>query len=199
MNGENQGSRGIWEWQIVTYSILSLLGFICAVLFYKGFTEEAVRILIRNTARFSFLFFILAFSADALHKWLRTSASWWLRMNRKFLGISFALVHLIHLATIVVLQLFFHKVFNQADITSIVGGGMAYFFVIAMLFTSFDGPKEWLSKKQWSALHTLGGYWIWAVFLSTYYKRTDEPIYWIFVALLLMVIVLRIHRFRLSR
>lgn len=199
MKKAQQDGRGIWEWQIVTYSLLALLGFMCAVMFYKGFTEEGVRILIRNTARFSFFFFVLAFVASALHKLMKSSITWWLRMNRKYLGITFALGHLIHLVTIVILQWKFHPVFEQADLVSLFGGGIAYIFVLMMLVTSFDKFKSPLAPKSWSLLHTFGGYWIWAVFLSTFHNRTDEPIHWIFVAILVGVLILRLNQLRLNR
>lgn len=169
----------------------SLTLFLVLFLFF-GFTEEGLRHNIRWSARISFVLFCLAFGASALRP---NSFSWWLRMNRKYLGISFAIVHLLHLGLLIALQYFFHPVFQLAKSSSLLGGGIAYVFLTLMLLTSFDHFAKYLSKKQWKMLHTWGGYWIWAIFMSTYYKRAvTEPWHWIFVVILMAVLFLRIRK-----
>lgn len=188
---QSSESRGVWEWEIVKYVSLGSLLLFGGLLLIYGYTEEGVRQNIRWSARISFTLFVLAFGAAGLHHYFKNSFSWWLRMNRKYLGISFAIIHLLHLGFIGLLQLFFHPVFDQAGMISLLGGGMAYFFVVTMLLTSFDSFSKHLSKGQWKFLHTLGGYWIWIVFLSTYYKRTDEPLHWVYVIILLVILFFR--------
>ena len=189
---QSSESNGIWEWDIVKYISIGSMILFASLFILFGYTEEGVRQNIRWSARMSFALFVFAFGAAAIHHYFKNSLTWWLRMNRKYLGISFAIVHLLHLGFIGLLQLSFHPVFDQADMTSLLGGGMAYFFVVAMLLTSFEQFSEYLSKKQWKLLHTIGGYWIWIVFLSTYYKRTDEPFHWVFVIILLLILFFRI-------
>lgn len=189
-------SRGIWAWDIVKYVTLgSLLLFAGLILIY-GYTEEGVRQQIRWSARISFVLFVLAFGASGIHFYFKNSLTWWMRMNRKYLGISFAIIHLLHLGSIVLLQLSFHPVFDEAASISLMGGGAAYFFIVAMLLTSFESFSKYLSKGAWKTLHKIGGYWIWIVFLVTYHKRTDEPWHWTYVVVLLMILLLRLYQNR---
>lgn len=191
MKNDNH-SRGVWSWDIVKYVIgLSLLFFAFLFMFY-GWNEAAVRQNIRWTARISFVLFCIAFSASAIHESVKNSLSWWLFMNRKFFGVSFAIIHLVHLGAILMLQYYFHPVFDNAATISILGGGGAYLFIVLMLVTSFERFAKFLSKKQWKLLHTIGGYWIWIVFLSTYLKRVDESFHWIYVIILGLMLYLRL-------
>ena len=184
-------SRGIWAWDVVKYVVgLSILIF-CVLFFSYGWTEEAVMQNMRWSARISFTLFCLSFASSAIHHWTKNSLSWWLRMNRRYLGISFAIIHIIHLGFVILLQINFHPVFNMAACTSIMGGGIAYLFVVFMLATSFERFAQYLNPKQWKTLHTLGGYWILAIFMSTYLKRVDEPVHWLFVIILVIVLGLR--------
>ena len=162
----------------------------------NGWTETGIRQLIQWSARISLTLFCLAFSASYVHALAQDSWSWWLMMNRKYIGISFALIHLFHLLVVLTLQVEFHPVFDQAAASSIIGGGIAYFFVLAMLLTSFDKFAVLLKKGHWKILHTAGGYWIWVVFFITYWKRSDtEPIHCIGVVMLIAVIILRLSKF----
>ena len=188
-------SNGIWEWDIVKYVSLGSLLLFTGLLFVYGYTEEGVRQNIRWTARISFTLFALAFGAAGLHYYFKNSLTWWLRMNRKYLGISFAIIHLVHLGFIIWLQLSFDPIFSQADLVSLLGGGIAYFFVVVMLLTSFESFSKHLSKLQWKRLHTIGGYWISVVFFIQYFGKTNEPVYWIFIIILLAIVFFRLNEY----
>ncbi len=189
---KSSDSNGIWEWDIVKYvTIASLLLFTGLLLMY-GYTEVGVRQNIRWSARISFTLFVLAFGAAGLHGYFKNSLTWWLRMNRKYLGISFAIIHLVHLGFIGSLQLSFDPVFNQLDIISLLGGGIAYIFVVLMLLTSFESVSNYLSKLQWKLLHTIGGYWISIIFFAQYFGKRNEPVYWIFIIILLVIHFFRV-------
>lgn len=164
-------TNGQWHWRIVQLSVgISLLVFV-AIFALNGFNEESVRQCIRLSAKVSVVLFSMAFSASAVQRlWPGVLTFWW-RMNRRYFGISFAFLHLLHLAFLVLLQQFFHPVFTLAKTSSLVAGGGAYLFVLLMLLTSFERFAHYFSKKQWKLLHTVGGWWIWAVFASSYFKR----------------------------
>ncbi len=193
-NGGVQTSNGLWHWRIVQVTIgLSLLSFV-AIFAIGGFNEESTRQCIRLSAKVSVVLFSMAFSAAAVQRlWPGVLTFWW-RMNRKYLGISFAISHLLHLAFLVLLQQCFHPVFTLAKTSSLVAGGGAYIFVVLMLLTSFDGISHYLSKKRWKLLHTVGGWWIWAVFATSYFKRVmrEEMEYIPWAALILAVALLRL-------
>ena len=128
---------------------------------------------------------------------MRNSFSFWLLMNRKFFGISFAILHLIHLLFLLLLQKFFHPVFDLAAGISLMAGGMAYVFVVLMLLTSFDYFKSKLSPKAWKTLHTVGAYWIWMIFMSTNWKAVFRADYDNLIAglTLVFVVLLRVYTF----
>lgn len=173
---------------------LSMLIFLIVFL-VSGYNEEATRLNIRLSARFSFLFFCAAFIASSLQHFVKNEFTFWLLMNRKFIGITFAINHLIHLCFLILLQLDFHPVFVMADSISLGGGGGAYVFIIFMLISSFDKVKNVLDQKLWKTMHTLGAYWVAAVFLSSYGKRSiTEWEYRPLLALLIISIILRLFK-----
>ncbi|MGB1243383.1 MAG: hypothetical protein ACPG49_12720, partial [Chitinophagales bacterium] len=133
---------------------------------------------------------------SSLHDLSKNRFSIWLLANRRYIGISFAIVHLIHLKFLWTLQHFFHPVFDLAAQTSLLAGGIAYLFVVLMLLTSFPMFAAYLSTRQWKILHTIGGFWIWSIFMSSYTKRAlTEYEHIPLVVILLLIIVLRLRYF----
>ena len=192
-------NKGIWDWQVVKLVTgLSILLYI--LLFgYFGFTETANREAIRWSGRISFACFNLAFVANSLHQVLKNSLSFWLLMNRKYWGISFAISHWIHLGFLALLQYAFHPVFVVAKTTSLAAGILVYFFLTMMLLTSFERFANLISRKNWKRLHLIGGAWIWIIFMSTYLKRAlTEPTHWMYVGLLMIVLFLRIRHWAIK-
>jgi methionine sulfoxide reductase heme-binding subunit len=186
-------SSGIWAWQIVNLIVICALILFLMFLWTAGFTEEGIRLIIRWSAKISVSSFCIAFVASGFHRWIQNSFSFWVLMNRKYFGISFAILHLIHLAALGVLQYYFHPVFERAATTSLLAGGMAYLFLILMLLTSFKRFSKLLSKKQWILLHTIGGYWIWGIFFSSYIKGVMRAEYWDLPFLILLISVFSIR------
>ncbi len=183
------------SWNIVK-SILTVT-IISGALFFiqKGFNETTLRTTVRLTARMSGLLFSMAFTASSFHLIVHNSFSQWMLKNRRYIGVSFAIVHLIHLGLIVSLQFAFETVIPNTKLITILGGGIAYIFVVAMLFTSFSRFRAYLSKKQWELLHTVGGYWIWAVFLFSYLKRLkDDSIYIVLAVFFVAVLLIRLYK-----
>ena len=196
----SETSSGIWGWDIVKLILVGSVMFFGWILFAYGFTEDGTREAIRWTARISVVLFSLAFAASGIHRLIQNSLSFWLLMNRKYLGISFAIIHLIHLFYLVVLQCNFHPVFEKAKTISLIGGGMAYFFLILMLLTSFERFSKFLTKRQWKILHTVGGYWILYIFLRSYWKRAlTEYEYYPLAIMLVLVIIIRLWPKKIKR
>ncbi len=187
-----------WRIPIISVSV-SILLFIYLVSTY-GYVEESIRISIRLSARISFIFFCTAFSASGIQYVWKGPFTFWLLMNRKFMGITFAIIHLIHLGLLAILQLEFHPVFEMADTTSLLGGGGAYVFVVVMLVTSFDNVKSKISNQMWKGIHTVGAYWIAGVFFVSYAKRAvDEWDYVPLLTLLIVALIFRIYKFANKR
>ena len=164
---------------------LSLIVF-ASVFVIHGFTEASTRLNIRLSARLAFLAFWMAFIASSVQFFFRNQFGFWILANRKFFGISFGIIHLIHLALLALLQLYFHPVFQLANPISLAGGGIAYLFVVLMLITSFQSAKDMMPFKAWEIIHTLGMYWIAAVFLTSYGKRSLTD--WEYIPLLSLLV-----------
>lgn len=187
-------NKGIWYWDTVKW--ITGIGILLYITLFMilGWTEVGNRAAIQWSARISFITFCLAFGANGVHQFFKNSLSFWLLMNRKYLGISFAISHYIHLLFLGLLQVSFHPVFTKAEHLALLAGGIAYLFMTLMLLTSFDYWSSKLSRKQWKYLHTIGGYWIGGVFFSSYLKRAlTEPWYWLFVVILGLILILRLR------
>ena len=187
-------------WELTRWCVGFTVLFFAFIFILNGFNEPALRINIRWSARFAAFYFSFAFMASSLQYFMKGRFSFWLLSNRKFVGISYAIVHLIHLSFLVLLQLVFHPVFEMAELTSLLGGGIAYFFTMVMLITSFGRFKTLLTPTTWKWIHTIGSYWIWSIFMISYLKRVDTEISYLPMILLVgLAFVLRIVKLFHSR
>lgn len=184
----------IQGWRLV--GVLSVLmgamtlGFIAG----QGWDAEGIRLAIRATARTSLVLFVMAFTASALADLLPSEATRWQRRNRRYLGVSFAVSHFIHLGVILALasvdQALFWKLTN---ISTIVLAGSAYLFIAAMAATSFDRTAAWLGPRKWRLLHLVGGWYIWISFAIAIGKRVPlDRFYWPMAALVLAAAIVRL-------
>jgi hypothetical protein len=133
----------------------------------QGGGEEGVRAVIRATARSSLLFFLAAFTASSLRRLWRAPATAWLLRNRRYLGLSMAVSHAVHLAAILILAARWPE---QAEIpvATRIGGTLGYVFLAAMAATSSDRAFAWLGRRRWRALHWTGAWVLWAIFALSY-------------------------------
>ena len=181
-------------WRLTGVLSLLLAAMALYLLSAQGWDAEGIRLVIRATARTSLVLFALAFTAGAMVELLPSEATRWQRSNRRYLGVSFAVSHLIHLIAILSLasidQALFWKLTN---INTIVLAGTAYLFIAAMAATSFDRTAAWLGARKWRLLHLLGGWYIWISFAVAVGKRVPlERFYWPMAALVLASGIVRL-------
>ena len=163
---------------------------------------EGIRLVIRATARTSLVLFVMAFTASALVELIPSDATRWQRRNRRYLGVSFAVSHFIHLAAILGLAALDRELFwKLTNITTIVLAGTAYLFIAAMTATSFDRTAAWLGPRKWRLLHLVGGWYIWISFAVAVGKRVPvDSFYWPMAVLVLAIAIVRlIAMFQRSR
>jgi methionine sulfoxide reductase heme-binding subunit len=179
-----------WSLVAVAAAVLSLMavGLVLASPDVAG-----VRDVIRWTARTSLLLFLLTFTASAA--WRRWPSAWtrWQLANRRYLGLSFAVSHGVHLVAILVFAHLAPMAFDQASNpqTRFVGE-IGYAFILAMVATSFDTTAAWLGRRAWKILHTTGVWYLWLVFLLSYASRAvHDPHYWIGVGAVLAALAVR--------
>jgi DMSO/TMAO reductase YedYZ heme-binding membrane subunit len=163
-----------------------------------GAGEDATRLVIRQTARISVLFFSAAFAASSLLRLWPAPWSRWMMRNRRWLGLSFALSHLVHLTAILILARIASNL--VVDTATLIGGGLAYVFIALLAATSFDGAVRRLGVRTWRGLHKSGMYYIWALFTFSYLPRALVSAPFIAPTLMLVgVLGLRIAAHRAPR
>ena len=160
-----------------------------------GWSDEGLRGVIRVTARTSLVLFLAAFSASSLAMLWPSELTRWLLKNRRFLGISFALSHIVHGAAIITLAVRTGGGSLTARVIGLSGAGVLYLFILFMLVTSFDRPAAWVGPRVWKTIHTIGSYLVFLTFLATYGRlASDSRIYLVQVVVLLAVLALRLVR-----
>lgn len=188
------GMRMPSGWPIVGWTAVAVAGIVAALLAVAGTGEPGIRLVIRATARTSVLLFGGAFVAAALDRAWPTRASRWMLANRRYLGVSFAVSHFVHLLAIIALAGWsLRRAAADAGLPVVLLGGTAYLFLLAMTATSFDRTAAWLGPRAWSRLHTTGVYVLWTVFFVSFAPRiTESALYWPFALGLLAAMVLRL-------
>lgn len=152
---------------------------------------------IRFTAQYSLILFSIVFIATSLQLFPKNQFTTWVRKNRRYLGLSFAVSHLIHGIAIFVLYLKFEEVFQQTvSPLSKVFGGIGFFVIFILAVTSSDYAIKKIGFQRWKNIHRFGVYYIWFIFLASYLPRAiNSPEYWPVVLFLGASLSLRIvHR-----
>jgi DMSO/TMAO reductase YedYZ heme-binding membrane subunit len=186
--------------EIIALALLVLAAGVAAIAARDGWSEAGVRQVVRSSAQIGVVLFCLAFGASSLRVFWRTPGSAWLLRNRRYLGLSFAASHTLHLAALGALALAFPDPFvGGLSASTVVGGGLCYAFIYAQAATSNDASVRALGRRRWTLLHRVGSYFIWFVFAQSYFARVPRDPYYIVPSLLLVATVgLRVAR-RLRR
>ena len=176
---------------------------------WLGFAEnsnESLMLWARHTARISFAYFLLSFSASSLHYFFSNTLTKFIRHQRRYIGLSFALAHTIHL---VALTSFFIVREENPGIVTLIGGGLGYVLVYAMALTSNDNVVKKLGLKRWKKIHWFGANYIAVIFAFTYAGKLlngqlngsdyDHLTFSLIVGTIFMVFILRIGYFLKSK
>jgi hypothetical protein len=156
--------------RLIAAVTLLLLAMSAAILELAGTGEAGLRMLIRATARSSLALFGAVFAASSLRSLWRTPATGWLLRQRRYLGLSFAISHALHLLAILGLSLVLGDAF-EVDLVTVIFGGGAYLMIALLAATSSDRAYAWLGRSRWHWLHWVGVYWIWIIFANSYTAR----------------------------
>lgn len=164
-----------------------------------GADPDGLRVLVRASARTSVVLFSAAFATSALFRLRPSPATRWLLRSRRYVGLSFAVSHALHLAVLGALALVAADF--APDPVTLAGGGLAYLLIAAMAATSSDRAVAWLGPRRWRTLHAVGGWWIWTIFAFDYFTLpfASSPCYLPFAALVAAVLGLRVAAARQLR
>jgi len=191
-------ARSVEGWPLVGWAALGIATMTGVLLAAYGTGEVGVRVLLRATARTSLVLFTAAFVASSVARVWPLPLTRWMLRNRRYLGVSFAVSHFVHLLAIIAAV----KIANfHLNTATVIAGGSAYVFVAAMTATSFDRTAAWLGPRRWKRLHTVGVYVIWAVFAVSYVPRAifESPAYAPLALLVIGSLVLRLSARRTPR
>jgi hypothetical protein len=180
-------------WRLVFGIVGATALLVASIVAVYGTGEPGIRLWLKVTGRTDTIPFAAAFVASPLHQIFPSTFSTWLVKNRRFLGISFALQHLLlHLPAVIWFLAI--ATLPQAQIAI---AGLAYVLIAAMLVTSFETPAIWLGHQRWKILHKIGLFYVMFVFIATFLpKAANDPITYVpFVTLMLGAVILRIVAF----
>ncbi len=150
---------------------------------FAGWNADAAGAAARYTARFSFLWFVAAWSASALATLWPGGWRGVMLRRRRALGLGFAAAHFVHLAALLIAVLVFA---SQPSAKTVYGGGAGYVFVALMALTSNDWSVRTLGPRNWKLLHTLGALTIAVIFAVSYLGRLEDKAWLAIPALTLL-------------
>ena len=188
-------STDAWEgWSIVGAVAIALILGITVEAMTAAAPVEGVRGIVRMTARISFALFALAFTASASwHFWPNALTRWQMR-SRRHLAVAFALSQTVYVIALFSLgQIAPIELAAETNVATWIIGGLAFVFTILMALTSFESVTQLVSPRAWSALHTIGSYYIWLIFASYYFSRAAIiPAYIPVAVVVALILVLRL-------
>lgn len=159
-------------WTVVAGAALTALVLgVSFMLTAGGWTKEGVLAGTAITARWSFPWFIAAWSASSLARLWPGGWRTHLLRRRRALGLAFAANHFVHLGFVVAAVTQFGE--TRPLFVYLLGGG-AYVMIAAMALTSSDAAQRWMGLRRWRLLHTVGGWWVLVIFTNSYVSRLME-------------------------
>jgi len=180
-------------WPLVGWAFVLLTTMVAITLLVYGVDEPGLHAVIRYTARTSLVLFSGAFVASSLYQLKRTSFTRWLRVNRRYVGVSFAVSHAMHLAAIITLARVSAKFAGDVSRVTVIAGGLGFVVVALLAATSFDRTAAWLGPRRWRMLHKTGVYYLWFIFFVTYLPPALQFVTYVpFVVLLLAAMGVRL-------
>lgn len=175
-------------WKIVGLSALAALAIGGAAMALQGgWSADGAGAGTRLTARWSFPWFIAAWSASSLA--ILWPGGWRtaLLRRRRAVGLAFAANHGVHLGFILLAAFVFG---HENARLQIIGGGFAYVLIALMAVTSNDASVRLLGSRVWKGLHAAGGWVILLIFIRSYLSRLGEKPWLAIPAVTLIVVAL---------
>lgn len=150
----------------ITFAVASLVTWI-VVTSDAGF-EATTRSVVIWTARSSFVWFTLVYVARPAHQLWRSAFTKFLLAERKWIGLGFAVSHLVHLGAIIAFASPDFGAFMRKQPPSNLIAAATFLLLFAMAITSIDSVKKKMSSRAWKRLHRTGIHFAWISFAGTY-------------------------------
>ena len=150
-------------------------------------TAPGVSEMIGFSVRWAVPFIFLVVAISALQVLFPGPVPMWLLRNRKYIGLCFAVAMawqglFIFMMSNFYREYYFDEIYLLRDELE---GSTGYIFLAAMVVTSFQFGRKYLTPTQWKLLHTSGLYFLWAYPFSVYwwnlaYYDNPQPIDYVF-------------------
>jgi hypothetical protein len=152
-------------------------------------TAPGVSEMISFSVRWAVPFIFLVVAASSTQILFPGPFPMWLVRNRKYIGLCFAVAMAWQGAFIFMMSNFFRDYYFEEIyfLRDELEGSTGYIFLTAMVVTSFQFGRKYLSSKQWKLLHKSGIYFLWAYPFSVYWwnlyyyenpQAIDYVFYW---------------------
>ena len=155
--------------------------------------------LIGYSVRFAVPLIYLVVVSSALPVLWPNRLTRWLLRNRKYIGLCFAVAMAWQGLFIAIMsnfqrEYYYEEIFYLRDELE---GSTGYLFLAAMVVTTFQAGRMWLTPPQWKLLHKSGMYFLWAYPFSVYwwnlfYYQNPQPIDYVFYWSGFLAVALRI-------
>ena len=166
-----------------------------------GVNVDAFLVALRILTKTSFLLFLLVFVTRPLHDLFGNRNTAWMLANRRYLGLTFAVWHLMHWPILAsLLALVGPAEFWEAFSDIIVPAGGVLVVITLLAVTSNNASQRFFGKRVWGAIHTVGIYIIWVWFAKVYVLSklpeiasfSAKPYIFVYVSLLFAAMALRL-------
>ena len=142
------------------------------ILALHGITEPAVRLVLRTSARWSFVLFVATFTSSAVYALWPSTITRWLADRRRSLGLSFAAVHsTAGLAIVLYAALFRDSFYAVTYPLQRIGGAVGFVALGVMVLTSYPAPKRWLGARAWKVVHVACLYFLFVNYAVSFGRR----------------------------
>ncbi len=183
-------AKALNEWRLFFLLSVPMSAVIALAALRAGISGvEGVREMIVFSVRWATPLIFVVTATSALQVLFPGPLPMWLLRNRKYIGLAFA-VAMAWQGLFIFIVSFFHRDYYYTDIFAVrdeLEGSTGYLFLAALVATSFQKTRQYLTSKQWKLLHTSGVYFLWAYAFSVYwwnlfyYKNPqvlDHVFYW---------------------
>jgi hypothetical protein len=156
--------------------------------------EAAIHLLLRYTARTTFVFFALAFTGNALRELWPANFTVWLARKRDWFLIAVAISHTLHLAAI--FALFQVIGWAKLRLLTVMGGGFVYLLIYGLALNAVARLRSRQQRLFLGSpkLEAVAFYLIWLIFALAFIPRivSGWPVYSLLGITALAALVLRI-------
>ena len=183
-------TRAVNEWRLFWFISIPM----SMVMFVKMMNTDlssapGVSQMISFSVRWAVPFIYLVVAASAIQKLYPGPMSLWLRRNRKYIGLCFAVAMawqglFIFMMSNFYRDYYFEEIYFFRDELE---GSTGYIFLVAMVLTTFQFTRNQMSPAQWRLVHLSGMYFLWAYPFSVYWwslhyyehpQAIDYVFYW---------------------